>query len=101
MNYWGRAASKIDKESLADRQARRHAKALEVKRRGGGVRRFLEGVSYFFSSFFFAVLFFLLLFLPLTIFFHLFFGSSEWAFFEGRKEEGVFCEGKKRVESPG
>ena len=45
MNYWGRAVSKIEKESLADRQARRHAKALEAKRRGGGIRRLLEGVS--------------------------------------------------------
>ena len=47
MNYWGRAASKIQKETLAEREARQHAKALEAKRRGGSgtVRRLLQGVS--------------------------------------------------------
>ena len=44
-NYYGRIACKIEKESLADRQARRRARALEVKRRGGGVTRLLQNVS--------------------------------------------------------
>ncbi|TVY14994.1 hypothetical protein LARI1_G006932 [Lachnellula arida] len=42
MNYWGRAACKIQNESLADRQARRRSKALEAKHRGGVVRRLLQ-----------------------------------------------------------
>ncbi|KAE8441998.1 hypothetical protein EG329_003934 [Mollisiaceae sp. DMI_Dod_QoI] len=41
-NYYGRIACKIEKENLEEYQARKRAHALEVKRRGGGVRRFLQ-----------------------------------------------------------
>ncbi|KUJ10558.1 uncharacterized protein LY89DRAFT_740267 [Mollisia scopiformis] len=59
-NYYGRIACKIEKESLADRQARRRAKALEVKRRGGGIKRFLHSVI----AFFFSVLYLMIVSLP-------------------------------------